>query len=145
MEIILSAAIGGEITADCDGGKTIHSSIIKMRASLKEHFEKSSFEGLNKIKISVYIGGDVSSYCEKTGISVSRYSSTKKEYTAEFCIDKNYWNLEPLLPIKNKFILLMENLLINLGELIEKKLKASGCNFDCKLFKEIVLKSLAEV
>ncbi|WP_024469397.1 Imm12 family immunity protein [Treponema pedis] len=145
MEIILSAAIGGEITADCDGGKTIHSSIIKMRASLKEHFEKSSFEGLNKIKISVYIGGDVSAYCDKTGITVTRYSHTKKECAAEFCIDKKYWTSAPVLPIKKKFILFIEKSLISLGEIIGKKLKATGCNFDCKLFKETVIKSLAEV
>ncbi|MEL3912083.1 Imm12 family immunity protein [Treponema pedis] len=144
MEIILSAAIGGEITADCDGGKTIHSSIIKMRASLKEGFKKIFFEGLNRIKINLYIGGDVSAYCDKTSITVTRYSHTKKECAAELCIDKNYWTSEPVLPIKKKFILFIEKSLISLGEIIGKKLKAVGCDFDCKLFKETVIKSLAE-
>lgn len=41
-----------------------------------------------------------------------------------------------------KFILFMENSLIQLGGIIEKKLKAAGYNFDGELFKEIVLKSL---
>ena len=128
MEVILSTVIGGEITVEVDGGKIVHSLIIKMRNSLKEHFKKIFFEGLDRIKINVYISGDVSSYCDKTGITATRYFRAKTEYTTEFCIDKNYWSLEPVLP--------------QLGGIIEKKLKAAGYNFDGELFKEIVLKSL---
>ena len=61
MEVILSTVIGGEITVEVDGGKIVHSLIIKMRNSLKEHFKKIFFEGLDRIKINVYISGDVSS------------------------------------------------------------------------------------
>lgn len=142
MEVILSTVIGGEITVEVDGGKIVHSLIIKMRNSLKEHFKKIFFEGLDRIKINVYISGDVSSYCDKTGITANRYFRAKTEYTTEFCIDKNYWSLEPVLPVDRKFILFMENSLIQLGGIIEKKLKAAGYNFDGELFKEIVLKSL---
>ncbi len=85
MEIILSAAIGGDITSEIDGAKIIHSSIIKMRKPLKQNFAETSFEGLDRIKINIYISGDVSSYTEKTGITNTRYYKKKKEYTAEFC------------------------------------------------------------
>ena len=137
MEVILSTVIGGEITVEVDGGKIVHSLIIKMRNSLKEHFKKIFFEGLDRIKINVYISGDVSSYCDKTGITATRYFRAKTEYTT-----KNYWSLEPVLPVDRKFILFMENSLIQLGGIIEKKLKAAGYNFDGELFKEIVFKSL---
>uniref|UniRef100_UPI00359F5159 Imm12 family immunity protein n=1 Tax=Prevotella heparinolytica TaxID=28113 RepID=UPI00359F5159 len=63
----------------------IHSSIIKMRKPLKQNFAETSFEGLDRIKINIYISGDVSSYTEKTGITNTRYYKKKKEYTAEFC------------------------------------------------------------
>lgn len=121
MEVILSTVIGDEITVELDGEKIVHSLIIKMRKSLKKHFKKIFFEGLDRIKINVYISGDVSSYCDKTGITATRYFRAKTEYTTEFCIDKNYWSLEPVLPVDRKFILFMENSLIQLGGIIEKK------------------------
>lgn len=45
MEVILSTVIGGEITVEVDGGKIVHSLIIKMRNSLKEHFKKYFLKG----------------------------------------------------------------------------------------------------
>ncbi len=119
MEIILSAAIGGDITSEIDGAKIIHSSIIKMRKSLKQNFAETSFEGLDRIKINIYISGDVSSYTEKTGITNTRYYKKKKN-------------------IRRSFVK-------NLSKIIKNRLKTDGHNFDVNLFKEIVLKSLAEI
>ena len=39
----------------------------------------------------------------------------------------------------------MENSSVGLSEIIEKRLKADGYDFDGNLFKEIVFKSLSEV
>ena len=140
MEVILSTVIGGEITVEVDGGKIVHSLIIKMRNSLKEHFKKIFFEGLDRIKINVYISGDVSSYCDKTGITATRYFRAKTEYTTEFCIDKNYWSLEPVLPVDRKFILFMENSLIQLGGIIEKSLKQPDIILMASCLKKLFLK-----
>ena len=140
MEVILSTVIGGEITVEVDGGKIVHSLIIKMRNSLKEHFKKIFFEGLDRIKINVYISGDVSSYCDKTGITATRYFRAKTEYTTEFCIDKNYWSLEPVLPVDRKFILFMENSLIQLGGIIEKNLKQPDIILMASCLKKLFLK-----
>ena len=140
MEVILSTVIGGEITVELDGEKIVHSLIIKMRNSLKKHFKKIFFEGLDRIKINVYISGDVSSYCDKTGITATRYFRAKTEYTTEFCIDKNYWSLEPVLPVDRKFILFMENSLIQLGGIIEKNLKQPDIILMASCLKKLFLK-----
>lgn len=113
-----------------------------MRKSLKKQFVNNSFEGLAKIKINLYISGDLSEYCSKSGITKYRYSQKKNEFISEFCIDRYYWNSEPMLDIKKKFLLFLESSFINLGILIKEKLKSKGYNFDNEMFKEIVLKSL---
>ena len=145
MEIIVSTAIGGEITDGVDGEMIIHALIIRMRKSLKKYFEEIFFESLGKIRIKIYVSGKVSAYCDKTGITATRYSRAKKEYMAELCIDKHYWTSEPVLTIKRRFLLFMENSSVGLSEIIEKRLKADGYDFDGNLFKEIVFKSLSEV
>ena len=122
--------------------KKIHQIIIEMRKSLKKQFVNNSFEGLAKIKINLYISGDLSEYCSKSGITKYRYSQKKNEFISEFCIDRYYWNSEPMLDIKKKFLLFLESSFINLGILIKEKLKSKGYNFDNEMFKEIVLKSL---
>ena len=50
MEIIVSTAIGGEITDGVDGEMIIHALIIRMRKSLKKYFEEIFFESLGKIR-----------------------------------------------------------------------------------------------
>jgi len=101
-----------------------------------------SFEGLAKIKINLYISGDVSEYSSKSGITKCRYFQKKNELVSEFCIDRYYWNSEPMLDTKKKFLLFLESSFINLGILIKEKLKSKGYNFDSEMFKEIALKSL---
>ena len=113
-----------------------------MRKNLKKQFLNISFEGLAKIKINLYISGDVSEYSSKSGITKCRYFQKKNELVSEFCIDRYYWNSEPMLDTKKKFLLFLESSFINLGILIKEKLKSKGYKFDSEMFKEIALKSL---
>ena len=142
MEISVSSVIGGQLKPEVEMEKNLHQIIIEMRKNLKKQFLNISFEGLAKIKINLYISGDVSEYSSKSGITKCRYSQKKNEFISEFCIDRYYWNSEPMLDIKKKFLLFLESSFINLGILIKEKLKSKGYNFDSEMFKEIVLRSL---
>jgi len=114
MEIIISSVIGGQIMPEVKIEKKLHQIIIEMRKSLKKQFVNYSFEGLIKIKINLYISGDVSEYRSKSGITKYQYFQKKNEYIAEFCIDRNYWNSEPMLDTKKKFLSFIESSFINL-------------------------------
>ena len=142
MEIIVSSVIGGQLVPEVGMEEKLHQIIIEMRKSLKKQFVNNSFEGLSKIKINLYISGDLSEYCSKSGITKYRYFQKKNEFISEFCIDRYYWNSEPMLDTKKKFLLFLESSFINLGILIKEKLKSKGYNFDSEMFKEIALKSL---
>ena len=79
MEIIVSSVIGGQIVAEVGMERVLHQLIIEMRKSLKKQFANNSFDGLDKTKINIYISGDVSEYCTKSGITKCRYLRKKKE------------------------------------------------------------------
>ena len=142
MEIIVSSVIGGQIVSEVGMEKKIHKIIIEVRKSLKEQFVNKSFEGLAKIKINLYISGDLSEYCSKSGITKHQYFQKKSEFITEFCVDRYYWNSEPKLDTKKKFLLFLESSLIDLGVLIKEKLESKGDNFDCEMFTETAFKSL---
>ena len=142
MEIIVSSVIGGQLVPEVGMEEKLHQIIIEMRKSLKKQFVNKSFEGLAKIKINLYISGDLSEYCSKSGITKHQYFQKKNELVSEFCIDRYYWNSEPMLDTKKKFLLFLESSFINLGILIKEKLKSKGYKFDSEMFKEIALKSL---
>lgn len=142
MEIVVSSVIGGEIVAEVGMERVLHLLIIEMRKSLKEQFVNKSFDGLDKIKINIYISGNVSEYCVKSGITKCRYSQKKKEIISEFCIDRCYWTSDPLLDVKRKFLLFIEDSFINLSMFIKKRLNSEGYDFDSEVFKEKILKSL---
>ena len=59
MEIIVSSVIGGQLKPEVEMEKNLHQIIIEMRKNLKKQFLNISFEGLAKIKINLYISGDV--------------------------------------------------------------------------------------
>ena len=142
MEISVSSVIGGQLKPEVEMEKNLHQIIIEMRKNLKKQFLNISFEGLAKIKINLYISGDVSEYSSKSGITKCRYFQKKNELVSEFCIDRYYWNSEPMLDTKKKFLLFLGSSFINLGILIKEKLKSKGYKFDSEMFKEIALKSL---
>ena len=142
MEIIVSSVIGGQLVPEVGMEEKLHQIIIEMRKSLKKQFVNKSFEGLAKIKINLYISGYLSEYCSKSGITKHQYFQKKNEFITEFCVDRYYWNSEPKLDTKKKFLLFLESSFINLGILIKEKLKSKGYKFDSEMFKEIALKSL---
>lgn len=145
MEIVISSVIGGQIAAVEGLEKVVHALIIEMRMSFKKQFENKSFAGLDKVKINMYISGDVSEYCTTSEITKCLYFERKKQFISEFCIARSYWTSCSLSDVKGKFLLLIENLFVSLNMLIKHRLKCKGYDFDSEVFKEIVLKSLIEL
>ncbi|MDY6121556.1 MAG: Imm12 family immunity protein [Porphyromonas sp.] len=141
MEIILSSAIGGDISPEIKA-KNIHQLVIEVRKSLKTQFKDKFFYGVDKIKINLYVSGDISEYCTDSGVTKCRYFQKKQEIASEFCIDRSYWFSEPFLDYKRKFLLFMEASLSNLNAFMDKRLKSDGVKFDSTLFQETISESL---
>ena len=119
--------------------------VIEMRKTLKAQFRDKCFDGLNRLKIMMFVSGDVSEYSPQTGIISCRYYQKKKEVQSSCCISSDYWFAEPLLGGKQKFLLFLEQTFADLSALVEKKLKAARCDFDAVAFKESLSKSLKDL
>ena len=120
MEIIVSSVIGGQLKPEVEMEKNLHQIIIEMRKNLKKQFLNISFEGLAKIKINLYISGDVSEYSSKSGITKCRYFQKKNELVSEFCIDRYYWNSEPMLDTKKEISIIFREFVYKFRDLIKE-------------------------
>ena len=144
MEICVNLALGGDVAESADLSNVIFRLVIEMRKTLKAQFRDKCFDGLNRVKIMMFVSGDVSEYSPQTGIISCRYYQ-KKEVQSSFCISRDYWLAEPLLDGKQKFLLFLEQTFADLSALVEKKLKAARCDFDGEAFKESLSKSLKDL
>ncbi len=145
MEICVNLALGGDVAESADLSNVIFRLVIEMRKTLKAQFRDKCFDGLNKMKITIFVSGDVSEYSPQTGIKSCRYYQKKKEVQSSCCISSDYWLAEPLLDRKQKFLLFLEQTFADLSVLIEKKLKVARCDFDSEAFKESLSKSLMDL
>ena len=145
MEICVNLALGGDVAESADLSNVIFRLVIEMRKTLKAQFRDKCFDGLNKVKITMFVSGDVSEYSPQTGIISCCYYQKKKEVQSSFCISRDYWLAEPLLDGKQKFLLFLEQTFTDLSALVEKKLKAARCDFDGVAFKESLSKSLMDL
>jgi hypothetical protein len=127
MNFIISTAIGGQVTNVSNA--SLRNINLSMAKCLKNRFENIEFVGLDKLKINLYISGDISEYCNCSGIKNVRYIKNKKEISSEFCIQRNYWDTLPELSIEDKFIKFMYLSLLDLSISIEKKLENNGYFF----------------
>lgn len=128
MELVISTVIGGQVIED--PSINIRVINIALTKEIKQKFEAIEFENLKKLKINLYISGDVSGYCDETGISKNKYFKAKKEVSSEFCINRHYWkhNLEKSPEKKLKDF--MKTSLTELGAFIRTKLKENGFNYE---------------
>lgn len=97
MEICVNLALGGDVAESADLSNVIFRLVIEMRKTLKAQFRDKCFDGLNRLKIMMFVSVDVSEYSPQTGIISCRYYQKKKEVLSSFCINRNYWHTEPLL------------------------------------------------
>lgn len=67
MELIVNTVIGGQVITDTNINLRMIN--IKLIKELKELFKVFDFKVLNKIKLNLYINGDISEYSNSTGIS----------------------------------------------------------------------------
>ena len=142
MEICVNLVLGGDVAESGDMSNVVFRLVIEMLKTLKAQFGDKCFDGLDRVKITMFVSGDVSEYSPQTGIISCRYYQKKKEVLSSFCISRNYWHTEPLLDGKQKFLLFLEQTFTDLSALVEKKLKAARCDFDGVAFKESLSKSL---
>ncbi|MDR2148046.1 MAG: immunity protein 12 [Tannerella sp.] len=143
MVFIISTAIGGQVTNVPNINiRNINFSITNC---LKNKFEQIEFIGLDKLKINLYISGDLSEYCNCTGIKNIKYIMNKKEISAEFCIQKIYWETLPELSTEEKFAKYMYSSLLDLSNLIKKRLNKDGYLFDKEFFDRIVKESIGQL
>ena len=136
MNFVISTAIGGQVTNEPN--TNLRSININITKCLKDRFENVEFIGLNKISINLYISGDVSEYCNCSGISKVRYIKKKKEISVEFCIQRTYWDTLTEISLEEKFLRFISSSLFDLGVEIDKKLKINHFQFDKEKFNEIV-------
>ncbi|MDR2905504.1 MAG: immunity protein 12 [Helicobacteraceae bacterium] len=136
MNFVISAAIGGQATNVSNA--SLRNLNLSMAKYLKSGFENIEFVGVDKLKINLYISGDISEYCNCSGIKNVRYIKNKKEISSELCIQRIYWDTLPELSIEEKFIKFMYSSLLDLSILIEKKLENNGYFFDKEKFNKII-------
>ena len=123
MELVISTAIGGKVVDDPNINiRVINIALIK---DLKQRFLEIEFESLKKIKVDLYISGDVSEYCEQTGIYKNKYFKNKQEVSSEFCLSRSYWDESGEQPVKEKLKEFIKKSLIMLGGFIKEKLEGS--------------------
>lgn len=128
MELVISTAIGGQVVDDPNINiRVINIALIK---EIKQRFLAIEFESLKKIKVDLYISGDVSEYCEQTGIYKNKYFKTKLEVSSEFCLSRSYWNNTGEQSIEEKLKEFIKKSLIVLGDFIKEKLKGSDFNLE---------------
>ncbi|AZA78668.1 hypothetical protein EG347_14700 [Chryseobacterium sp. G0186] len=136
MELVISTAIGGQVVDDPNINiRVINIALIK---EIKQRFLEIEFESLKKIKVDLYISGDVSEYCEQTGIYKNKYFKTKLEVSSEFCLSRSYWNTSGGQPVEEKLKEFIKKSLIVLGDFIKEKLEGSDFRLEqyLKVFKD---------
>jgi len=136
MNFVISTAIGGQVTNEPN--VNIMNININMIKRLKSGFENIEFAELDKIKINLYISGDVSEYCYCAGIKNVRYIKNKKEISSEFCIPRTYWDTLPELCLEEKFFKFIYLSLFDLGLAICAKLKSNNYIFDKEKYNNII-------
>jgi hypothetical protein len=136
MNFVISTTIGGQVTNVSNA--SLRNLNLSMAKCLKNGFENIEFVGLDKLKINLYISGDISEYCNCSGIKNVRYIKNKKEISSELCIQRNYWDTLPELSIEEKFIKFMYLSLLDLSISIEKKLENNSYFFDKEKFNKII-------
>ena len=114
-EIIAGSVIGEQLMLKIEMEKKPASNNNWNKEKSKETVFKYFLWRTCQNKINLYISGDISEYCSKLGITKCRYFQKKNELVSESCIDRYYWNSEPMLDTKKKFLLFLESSFINLG------------------------------
>ena len=83
MEIILNVVYGGNNLAETTTAPIVR----EVRRMLKKSFYYFDNEAVKQIKLFLFFNGDITSYCDSTGVYQSKYFSKKKEFVANLCFD----------------------------------------------------------
>ncbi|SHG43081.1 Imm12 family immunity protein [Pedobacter caeni] len=141
MDFVISTAIGGQVLSDVESNKWLKDIQIGISKILKENFKGIEIAGLQKIKINLYISGDISEYCDKIGISKSKYLKAKNEISTEFCITRDFWNKGSVNQADLQFVEFLKQSLLDLSDFVENKLNSVKISFQKDVFITTVLRS----
>lgn len=117
MEIILNVVYGGNNLAESTTAPIVR----EVRRMLKKSFYSFENEAVKQIKLFLLFNGNITSYCDSTGVYQSKYFSKKKEFVANLCFDDKKWSGNKLEDA-TFFLSELVKLLLQCGVLLRLKL-----------------------
>lgn len=139
MEVVINVAYGGENLAQ----EVLVNRVRDIRKVIKEEFSPFIQEGLEKIKIYLFLNGDLTSYYDRTGLYKPTYYSKKKEFVINICFDTSNWSNNydsNLLFFNSSFC----NLLIDSIKVLDEKLRKNKIFIDLELYTLRINKIFAD-
>lgn len=80
-------------------------------------------EAVKQIKLFLFFNGDITSYCDSTGVYQSKYFSKKKEFVANLCFDDKKNGQDTNWKMQTFFLSELVKLLLQCGVLLRLKLE----------------------
>lgn len=90
----------------------------------------------NKLNFFIF-NGDITSYCDSTGVYQSKYFSKKKEFVANLCFDDKKWSGHKLEDA-NFFLSELVKLLLQCGVLLRLKLEKINYSFNMNEYERCI-------
>ena len=108
-----------------------------VRKEMKKTFESIEIEALQKMDICVCLSGNVSKYYPKSGIYQARYYLKTKKFIVYVHFCSNEWNFDKKENI-SKFLKMYNEYLLELSDIIKKKMAKHKLDFDSKCYEDII-------
>ena len=133
MIVNMNVIVGGtddELNSMLSAARTI-------RKEMKSLFESFEIEALQKMDICVCLSGNVSKYYPKTGIYQARYYSKAGKFMVYVHFSSNEWNSKKTESV-SKFLKMYNDYLLELSDIIKKKMAKHKLDFDSKCYEDII-------
>ena len=107
-----------------------------VRKEMKNIFESVETETLQKMDICVCLSGNISKYYPKSGIYQVRYYSKAKKFMVYVHFSDNEWDSNNTESV-SKFLKMYNEYLLELSDIIKKKMAKHKLDFDSKCYEDI--------
>lgn len=108
-----------------------------VRKEMKKTFESIEIEALQKMDICVCLSGNISEYYSESGIYQARYYLKTKKFIVYVHFCSNEWNFDKKENI-SKFLKMYNEYLLELSDIIKKKMAKHKLDFDSKCYEDII-------
>ena len=133
MKVNMNVIVGGTD----DVLDNILSAARTVRKELKASFESVEIEALQKMDICVCFSGNVSKYYPESGIYEARYYPKTKKFIVYVNFCSNEWNSGKKGNV-SKFLKMYNDYLLELSDIIKKKMAKHKLDFDSKCYEDII-------